>query len=85
MAEPLLYYRPEEADSMYAHNTLTFDLGGNKDRSSTDVAYAQAFVAEMEKVFSLVMISEYFDESLVLLRHLLSWDLENIVYVKLNM
>uniref|UniRef100_A0A3Q3BE17 Galactose-3-O-sulfotransferase 3 n=1 Tax=Kryptolebias marmoratus TaxID=37003 RepID=A0A3Q3BE17_KRYMA len=84
LANPLHYYHPEEADSVYAHNTLTFDLGGNKDRSATDVTYAQTFAAEVEKVFSLVMISEYFDESLVLLRHLLSWDLDDIVYIKLN-
>ncbi|MGH0146335.1 UNVERIFIED_CONTAM: hypothetical protein FKN15_008074 [Acipenser sinensis] len=39
----------------------------------------------MDEIFSLVMISEYFDESLILLRRLLSWDLEDILYVKLNM
>ncbi|XP_061566220.1 galactose-3-O-sulfotransferase 3-like [Cololabis saira] len=82
---PFNYYRPEEGDSMYAHNSLTFDLGGDKDRPPTDVAYAQAFVAEVERAFSLVMISDYFDESLVLLRHLLSWDLDDILYLKLNM
>ncbi|XP_037544383.1 galactose-3-O-sulfotransferase 3-like [Nematolebias whitei] len=83
LADPLQYYRPNETDSMYARNTLTFDLGGNNSRP--DMTYAQAFVTEVEKVFSLVMISEYFDESLVLLRRLLSWDLDDIVYVKLNM
>ncbi|XP_061576778.1 galactose-3-O-sulfotransferase 3-like [Cololabis saira] len=82
---PLNYYRPKEHDSMYARNCLTFDLGGDKDRPPTDVAYAQAFVAEVERAFSLVMISDYFDESLVLLRHLLSWDLDDILYLKLNM
>ncbi|XP_028984170.1 galactose-3-O-sulfotransferase 3 [Betta splendens] len=85
LAEPWRYYRPDEKDAMYARNTLTFDLGGDKDRPATDVAYARAFVAEVERVFSLVMIAEYFDESLVLLRHLLSWDLDDILYVKLNM
>uniref|UniRef100_A0A8C6WXR5 Galactose-3-O-sulfotransferase 3 n=1 Tax=Neogobius melanostomus TaxID=47308 RepID=A0A8C6WXR5_9GOBI len=70
---PWHYYRAEEKDSMYARNTLTFDLGGDKDRPATDIT------------FSLVMISEYFDESLILLRHLLNWDLEDIVYFKLNM
>ncbi|XP_054916158.1 galactose-3-O-sulfotransferase 3 isoform X2 [Poeciliopsis prolifica] len=85
LAEPSRYYRSQEVESMYAHNTLTFDLGGDKDRPSKDLAYAHNFVAEVEKVFSLVMISEYFDESLILLRHLLSWDLEDILYVKLNM
>ncbi|XP_026169007.1 galactose-3-O-sulfotransferase 3 [Mastacembelus armatus] len=85
LEDPRRYYQPDEEDSMYAHNTLTFDLGGDKDRSPKDVAYAQTFVAEVERVFSLVMIAEYFDESLVLLRHLLSWDLDDILYVKLNM
>ncbi|XP_029382787.1 galactose-3-O-sulfotransferase 3 [Echeneis naucrates] len=85
LEEPWRYYRPDEKDSMYARNTLTFDLGGDKDRPATDVAYARAFVAEVDRVFSLVMIAEYFDESLVLLRHLLSWDLDDILYVKLNM
>ncbi|XP_043953261.1 galactose-3-O-sulfotransferase 3 [Gambusia affinis] len=85
LAEPTRYYKPQEVDSMYAHNTLTFDLGGEKDRPTKDFAYAHNFFAEVEKTFSLVMISEYFDESLILLRHLLSWDLEDILYVKLNM
>lgn len=82
---PWRYYRPEEKDSMYARNTLTFDLGGDKDRPATDVTYANSFTEYVAKTFSLVMISEYFDESLILLRHLLSWDLEDIVYFKLNM
>ncbi|KAM4537430.1 galactose-3-O-sulfotransferase 3 [Odontesthes bonariensis] len=85
LEEPFRYYRPEEKESMYARNTLTFDLGGDKDRPARDGFYAQAFTAEVEQAFSLVMISEYFDESLVLLRHLLSWDLDDILYVKLNM
>lgn len=83
---PWSYYRPEEKDSMYARNTLTFDLGGDRDRASSEVpAYAKQFAAEVERVFSLVMIAEHFDESLVLLRRLLSWDLDDVLYVSLNM
>ncbi|XP_017212448.1 galactose-3-O-sulfotransferase 3 [Danio rerio] len=82
--EPWNYYRPDEKDSMYARNTLTFDLGGDKDRPFTEL-YVKRFAAEMEKVFSLVMIAEYFDESLVLLRRLLAWDLDDVLYVSLNM
>ncbi|XP_051574963.1 galactose-3-O-sulfotransferase 3-like [Myxocyprinus asiaticus] len=83
---PWSYYRPEEKDSMYARNTLTYDLGGDKDRPSIEApAYAKRFAAEVERVFSLVMIAEYFDESLVLLRRLLSWDLDDVLYVSLNM
>ncbi|KAG9338205.1 hypothetical protein JZ751_026958, partial [Albula glossodonta] len=85
LAEPLRYYRPTEKDSMYARNTLTFDLGGDKDRPPEDSEYISGFIAGIERTFPLVMIAEYFDESLVLMRHLLSWDLEDVLYVKLNM
>ncbi|XP_077399753.1 galactose-3-O-sulfotransferase 3 isoform X2 [Vanacampus margaritifer] len=85
LEQPLRYYRPQDKNSNYARNTLTYDLGGDKDRPPADVAYARSFAAEVERVFSLVMITEHFDESLVLLRHLLSWDLEDVVYVKFNM
>ncbi|XP_054457973.1 galactose-3-O-sulfotransferase 3 [Anoplopoma fimbria] len=85
LEEPRRYYRRDDKFSMYGHNAATYDLGGDKDRPDTDTAYAQSFVAEVDKVFSLVMIAEYFDESLILLRHLLSWDLEDILYIKLNM
>lgn len=85
LEEPWRYYQPKEKDSMHARNTLAFDLGLDKDRSGEDEEYVQASLAELEKVFSLVMIAEYFDESLVLLRHLLSWDLDDILYFKLNM
>lgn len=82
---PRLYYRPDDKSSMFAHNTLTFDLGGEKDRPATDGAYARGLVRDVERTFSLVMIAEHFDKSLVLLRHLLNWDLEDVLYVKLNM
>ncbi|XP_055051308.1 galactose-3-O-sulfotransferase 3 isoform X2 [Misgurnus anguillicaudatus] len=86
LEHPWNYYRPEDNDSMYARNTLTFDLGGDKDRPSTEAPmYATRFAEELERVFSLVMISEYFDESLVLLRRLLSWDLDDVLYMSLNM
>uniref|UniRef100_A0A3Q3WHN7 Uncharacterized protein n=1 Tax=Mola mola TaxID=94237 RepID=A0A3Q3WHN7_MOLML len=85
LAEPWRYYQPNEKNSMYAHNTLAFDLGLDKDHSGDDEQYVQASLAGVENVFSLVMIAEYFDESLVVLRHLLSWDLNDILYFKLNM
>ncbi|XP_062371963.1 galactose-3-O-sulfotransferase 3 [Sardina pilchardus] len=86
LRQPELYYRAQEKDSMYARNTLTFDLGGNKDHQPAgDAEYARAFAARLDSVFSLVMIAEHFDESLVLLRRLLNWELEDVLYLKLNM
>ncbi|KAL7978268.1 hypothetical protein Chor_014807 [Crotalus horridus] len=82
---PYRYYQAHEKYAMYAHNTLVYDLGGDPERSPEDPTYLPKFIRQMEGIFSLVMLAEYFDESLVLLRHLLSWDLEDILYVKLNM
>ncbi|XP_036620317.1 galactose-3-O-sulfotransferase 3 [Trichosurus vulpecula] len=82
---PRAYYRPDERYAMYAHNTLAYDLGGDNERSARDEpAYLAGLIRDLEAAFSLVMIAEYFDESLVLLRRLLAWDLEDVLYVKLN-
>ncbi|XP_042565351.1 galactose-3-O-sulfotransferase 3-like isoform X3 [Clupea harengus] len=85
LRQPQLYYRAKEKDSMFARNTVTFDLGGDKDRTPGDAEYARSFAARTEDVFSLVMIAEHFDESLVLLRRLLHWEPEDVLYLKLNM
>ncbi|XP_068612198.1 galactose-3-O-sulfotransferase 3-like [Brachionichthys hirsutus] len=85
LADPWRYYRPDERDSMFARNNLVFDLGRDKDHPATDAGFIQDLLAEVEQTFSLVMITDYFDESLVVLRHLLSWDLDDILYFKLNM
>ncbi|XP_063042865.1 galactose-3-O-sulfotransferase 3-like [Engraulis encrasicolus] len=85
LRQPQLYYRSKELDSMYARNIATFDLGGDKDRPLGDMHYFWRFTRHLEDVFSLVMIMEHFDESLVLLRRLLNWDPEDLVYLKQNM
>uniref|UniRef100_A0A8D0E5A8 Galactose-3-O-sulfotransferase 3 n=1 Tax=Salvator merianae TaxID=96440 RepID=A0A8D0E5A8_SALMN len=85
LEDPQRYYRPHEKYAMYAHNTLVYDLGGDPEHSPDDATYLPEFARQVEGVFSLVMLAEYFDESLVLLRRLLAWDLEDILYVKLNM
>lgn len=85
LKDPWRYFRPTEKDSMFAHNALTYDLGGDNNHRASDKAYVKDFIAKIERIFSLVMISEYFDESLVLLRHLLSWELEDVLYINLNM
>lgn len=56
---------PEEDSSMHERNTQAFDLGLDKDCSGDDEQYVQASLSEVEKVFSLVMITEYFDEGFV--------------------
>jgi len=84
LRQPAAYYRPKERYAMFARNSLLFDLGGDPNRDPGDQAYLRDFIRGLESVFSLVMVAEHFDESLVLLRRLLAWDPEDVTYVRLN-
>ena len=42
------------------------------------------YIQFLDKEFDLVMIMDYFDESLVLMKRLLCWQMEDILYLKLN-
>ncbi|GCB84566.1 hypothetical protein scyTo_0025113 [Scyliorhinus torazame] len=84
LRRPASYYRPDERFAMFARNPLLFDLGGDPNRDPGDEAYIRGFILGLESVFSLVMVAEHFDESLVLLRRLLAWEPEDLTYVRLN-
>ncbi|CAN9510841.1 unnamed protein product [Ophioblennius macclurei] len=62
-------------------NGLAFDLGFDNS-APADAAdlerRANEAIVTMERDFHLVLINEYFDESLVLLRHALCWSLEDV-------
>ncbi|KAL5008506.1 hypothetical protein ScPMuIL_014087 [Solemya velum] len=51
---------------------------------TSDIASVREYIANIDKEFTLVMIMEYFSESLVLLKRLLHWDLKDILYFKTN-
>lgn len=71
----------------YARNILTFDFGFNNSGLSGEAELderARAIISAVERDFNLILISEYFDESMVLLRHALCWTLEDIVSFRLN-
>lgn len=44
----------------------------------------QKHIDELAEKIDLVLIMEYFDESLVLLKRELCWELDDVVYFKLN-
>ncbi|CAM9166860.1 unnamed protein product, partial [Lampetra planeri] len=75
------------SDNNYGHNLLTFDFGidNTLTEASPDVdRKAQKAIAAIEKDFHLILISEYFDESMILLRHELCWSLDDVLSFKLN-
>ncbi|XP_053324539.1 galactosylceramide sulfotransferase [Spea bombifrons] len=83
LRSPLSYYDPGGFNAHYLRNLLMFDLGYDNDLNAKDPMVGQV-LEELDRRFHLVMLLEYFDESLLLLRDLMCWDMDDILYFKLN-
>lgn len=80
-------YNASIPNNHYAHNILAFDFGfdNNVTTDSPDLEQQVSdAIYAIERDFNLILISEYFDESVVLLRHFLCWSLEDVVSFRLN-
>lgn len=80
-------YNASVGGNHYAHNILAFDFGfdNNVAADAEDLEErASMAIAAIERGFHLILISEYFDESMILLKHALCWSLEDVVSFKLN-
>ncbi|XP_026221064.1 galactose-3-O-sulfotransferase 2 isoform X2 [Anabas testudineus] len=80
-------YNASVGGNHYAHNILAFDFGfdNNVAADAEDLEErASMAIAAIEQDFHLILISEYFDESMILLRHALCWSLKDVVSFKLN-
>lgn len=80
-------YNASVGGNHYAHNILAFDFGfdNNIAADAKDLEErASMAIAAIERDFHLILISEYFEESMILLKHALCWSLEDVVSFKLN-
>ncbi|XP_053567406.1 galactose-3-O-sulfotransferase 4-like [Bombina bombina] len=73
----------KEDISMYAKNLMTFDLGFDHNGIENSKHF-QLTWQMVETTFNLVLITEYFDESLILLKDALCWSLDDVVAFPLN-
>ena len=64
-------------------NPLLYDLGLSF-KLYQNVTAVKEYIKFLDNEFDLVMIMDYFDESLVLMKRLLNWNMEDILYLKLN-
>ena len=64
-------------------NPLLYDLGLSF-KYYQNLTAVNEYIQFLDKEFDLVMIMDYFDESLVLMKRLLCWQMEDILYLKLN-
>lgn len=81
--DPKKYYDPRLRNNHYARNLLWFDFGMDHN-ANFSVALAQRGMAMIRRTFKLILVSEYFDQSMILLRHALCWPLDAVVSFSLN-
>jgi len=64
-------------------NGMFYDLG-LESKDFENKTKIEGMVRQLESQFHLVMLTEYFEESMVLLKRLLCWDLDDVVYFTLK-
>ncbi|XP_064486303.1 galactosylceramide sulfotransferase-like isoform X2 [Ornithodoros turicata] len=78
-----LMNRKRVIEGKIGFNQMCFDLG-MKTQDVADDNAVRNFINFIAENFNLVMIAERFDESLILLKHLLCWTTEDMVAFKIN-
>ena len=73
--------KPNEVELL--KNPALFDLGLQTVHHGNLTA-VENYIRFLQQEFDLVMLMEYFDESLVLLKRRFCWKIEDILYFKLN-
>lgn len=83
LKEPQVF-EPEESPYLsFTNNRQALDLGLPPTKAR-DKAYILKYIRMLDKVFDLVLITEYFDESLIMLKRRLCWSFEDIIYIRKN-
>uniref|UniRef100_A0AAV2J2L1 Galactose-3-O-sulfotransferase 2 n=1 Tax=Knipowitschia caucasica TaxID=637954 RepID=A0AAV2J2L1_KNICA len=80
-------YNSSVVNNHYAHNILAFDFGFNNNATYKSPDLEQQVsnaITGIERDFHLILINEYFYESMILLKHSLCWTLEDVASFKLN-
>nr|XP_054750267.1 galactosylceramide sulfotransferase-like [Lytechinus pictus] len=80
MSQPRKYYAMKSYLWSRSRNGQMYDLGfAHVDEEN--VARIQDKIDQLSREIDLVMITEYFEESLILLKKLLCWDYTDILYI----
>ena len=68
----------------YTKNSMGKDFGFSSSISINDKDKIQQHIDMLKKDFKLVLVQERFDESLILMKRNLNWDIADIIYLKQN-
>ncbi|XP_029987626.1 galactosylceramide sulfotransferase-like [Sphaeramia orbicularis] len=81
--DPNYYFSPDGFNSFYLKNLLFFDFGQDNNLDPDDPRVDESIRAIDER-FHLVMLMEHFEESLILLKDALCWNMDDLLFFKLN-
>ncbi|MED6294588.1 hypothetical protein CHARACLAT_022616 [Characodon lateralis] len=81
--DPKRFYESRLRNNHYARNLLWFDFGLDHN-ANFSLALAQLGEDMIRRTFNMILVSEYFDQSMILLRHALCWPLDAVVAFSLN-
>ncbi|XP_013382138.1 galactose-3-O-sulfotransferase 3 [Lingula anatina] len=87
LRNPQKYYRGgTKPASAFVRNSMLFHFGfpDEDDTLRNNITFIKQFIAYIDKKFDFIMISEFMDESLILLRRLLCWDMDDILFASRN-
>ena len=76
-------YQDRINSGAYGRNQMMWDFGLNPVHFDNNTSI-KAKIAEIDSTFDLVLITEKFGESMVLLKDLLCWDYADVTNLKLN-
>ena len=83
--DPEKYERLNQSRTFnYMAEDFGFVLNSVEDVLNMDNEVIASFISKLKNIFDLVMVVEYFDESLVMMKRLLNWSLKDILYIKQN-
>ncbi|XP_064597757.1 galactose-3-O-sulfotransferase 3-like [Liolophura sinensis] len=73
----------DNSPGSFTNNRMAFDFGlpGRMFRNRT---FITKYLKKLDSEFDLVMILEYFAESLIFLKRLMCWKLKDVLYIKRN-
>ncbi|MEQ2163415.1 hypothetical protein GOODEAATRI_029831 [Goodea atripinnis] len=83
LLDPHGYFDPKGFNYFYLKNLLFFDFGQDNTLELEDPQVDEGIRSISER-FHLVMLVEHFEESLILLKDALCWEMDDLLFFKLN-
>ncbi|XP_076439202.1 galactose-3-O-sulfotransferase 2-like [Babylonia areolata] len=71
-------------NNSFTHNRMSFDFGMGKEGLTGNDTEIRKYLDYLNRTFDLVMVSERFDESVILFKRLMRWQLRDVVYLQNN-